>query len=245
MLPSGLLSSLTNVSLMYLSYATLITSLLTSTFLFTSVGTSLTMPEEVPCSVRIREQNRLTSLLTHADIELKVRTLWAEKLMKLVSNAEPHDVIQPLDFLLSMDGSVRDLTGEPFDDLKEVKTRNSLEILLGSSKKIQAMKQKPHSDQKATGEKAAYPAHSRIPPGSIADLDQSEQVKRAESFALGSLLYEIFTNDKPFAAFNADEVQIKFSQAQVPADDLPPHLCALIYTCWSFEFAQRLTELGE
>jgi hypothetical protein len=56
-----------------------------------------------------------------------------------------------------------------------------------------------------------YPARFRIPPNTLLRLGQEEKNKRSEMFALGSLLYEINSGNKPFEELSDDEVQLRFS----------------------------------
>ena len=90
-----------------------------------------------------------------------------------------------------------------------------------------------------------YPDQYRIPTSTIMDLPLQEQVWRAEKFALGTLLYEIFTGHTPFEGLNDEVVQDNDSlEAEFPHDlDLIQPLClqSLIYACWSPEFGRYIT----
>ena len=89
-----------------------------------------------------------------------------------------------------------------------------------------------------------YPARFQIPPDTIRELDHHETIKRAERFAMASLLYEILSGRKPFEESTDDEVQHYFSNAVFPDDasSLPHSL--IIYSGWSEEFSQELNKIG-
>jgi hypothetical protein len=88
-----------------------------------------------------------------------------------------------------------------------------------------------------------YPARYRIPPATIEDLDEGERVKRAELFALGSILYEIWFSRKPFEELSDVEVQIRYSNANVPEDVTTLSQGPVILSCWSVEFARELYQI--
>ena len=72
-----------------------------------------------------------------------------------------------------------------------------------------------------------------------------EVVKRAESFIIGSLLYEIETGRKPFEDLSDDEVQRKYSAGEFPQDVSRLKLGSLMYSAWSWEFLEEFNRLGE
>jgi len=90
-----------------------------------------------------------------------------------------------------------------------------------------------------------YPAPCRIPPSSLYGYKKQEMAKRAESFALGSLLYEIVTGKKPHEGLSDDEVQRKYSDGEFPKDVSRLKLGSTIYSAWSWEFMRELDRLGE
>jgi hypothetical protein len=61
-----------------------------------------------------------------------------------------------------------------------------------------------------------YPARFRIPPDTVLRLGEEEKNKRSVMFALGSLLYEINSGNKPFEGLSDDEVQLRFSNGDFP-----------------------------
>ena len=89
-----------------------------------------------------------------------------------------------------------------------------------------------------------YPVRFQIPPVTISELDHHEKIRRAERFAMASLLYEILSGTKPFEELTDDEVQHRFSNAVFPdnANSLPHSL--IIYSGWSEEFSQQLNKRG-
>jgi len=88
-----------------------------------------------------------------------------------------------------------------------------------------------------------YPARYRIPMPTISKLSLKEQVWRAEKFALGTLLYELFTGHRIFEGLSDEEIQNHYREAdQFPEiDNLPVHVQCLIYACWSAEFGRYIT----
>ena len=89
-----------------------------------------------------------------------------------------------------------------------------------------------------------YPVRFQIPPGTICELGHHEKVRRAERFAMASLLYEIFSGTKPFEELTDEEVQHRFSEAAFPddAESLPNSL--FIHSGWSEDFSQALNTRG-
>ncbi|KAL8698471.1 MAG: hypothetical protein Q9201_006552 [Fulgogasparrea decipioides] len=87
-----------------------------------------------------------------------------------------------------------------------------------------------------------YSAQFRIPPETIRELDHPDKVRRAERFAMASLLYEIISGKKPFEELTDEEVQHRFSNADFPDDasSLPNSL--LMYSGWSEEFSEELNK---
>ncbi|KAG8532451.1 uncharacterized protein KY384_002328 [Bacidia gigantensis] len=84
-----------------------------------------------------------------------------------------------------------------------------------------------------------YPATHRIPPATIADLQPKEKVRRAELFALGSLIYEIYAGEAPFESLEDDEIQTRYRGAEFPKVTHLPQW-PIILACWSVEFAREL-----
>ena len=89
-----------------------------------------------------------------------------------------------------------------------------------------------------------YPARFQIPPVTIVGLASDDMVRRAERFAMASLLYEIFSGHKPFLGLTDEEVQHRFSNADFPNDAVDLPSSAIIYSGWSEEFAEELNKRG-
>ena len=89
-----------------------------------------------------------------------------------------------------------------------------------------------------------YPARFQVPPDTIHELDHHEKVRRAERFAMASLLYEILSGTKPFEELTDDEVQHRFSNAVFPDDAISLPNSLIIYSGWSEEFSQELSKRG-
>ncbi|OCK99255.1 uncharacterized protein K441DRAFT_692846 [Cenococcum geophilum 1.58] len=90
-----------------------------------------------------------------------------------------------------------------------------------------------------------YPARFRIPPDTLLGLGQEEKNKRSEMFALGSLLYEINSGNKPFEELSDDEVQLRFSNGDFPDDITSLQLWPIILSCWSLEFSKEVEKIIE
>ena len=94
------------------------------------------------------------------------------------------------------------------------------------------------------GKNAGYPARFQIPPRTLWGLDEARKVRRAEMFAMASLLYEVFSSTQIFEDLSDDEVQDRFSKGEFPDDakSLPNSLT--IYSGWSEEFSLELAKRG-
>lgn len=89
-----------------------------------------------------------------------------------------------------------------------------------------------------------YPARFQIPPSTIRELDHNQKVKRAEMFAMASLLYEIISGTQPFEGLTDDEVQHRFSNGDFPDDATSLPYSLFIYSGWSEEFSRELARRG-
>lgn len=90
-----------------------------------------------------------------------------------------------------------------------------------------------------------YPSRCRIPPHNILGVDEEEKIKRAERFALGSLLYEVMTAKEPFEDLSDDEVQENYSRGIFPDDVFSMAMGPYILGCWSLEFEKEMKRLSE
>ena len=90
---------------------------------------------------------------------------------------------------------------------------------------------------------AVYPARNRIPLSTLVGINREEQVRRAESFALGSLFYEILIGHKPYEDICDKDVQAKYCKGDFPTDVLPPEVLPLLYSYWSWEFRAELNKI--
>lgn len=88
-----------------------------------------------------------------------------------------------------------------------------------------------------------YPSRFRIPACNVRGLDEAEKVKRAEKFALGSLLYQVVTTNQPFEELNDDEVQDRYSRGEFPDDVFSLALGPYILGCWNLEFEKEMERL--
>ena len=56
-----------------------------------------------------------------------------------------------------------------------------------------------------------YPSRFQIPPRTLYGFNHGEKIRRAEMFAMASLLYEIMSGRKPFEGLTDNEVQGRFT----------------------------------
>ena len=89
-----------------------------------------------------------------------------------------------------------------------------------------------------------YPARFQIPPSTLQGLDDKEKVRRAEMFAMASLLYEIMTGRKPLEGLTDDEVRRRFVAGDFPDDTAALPNVLFILSGWSATFSQELTRRG-
>lgn len=179
----------------------------------------------VTCRVRLQLRDRsLVPLDQNTDIALDTRKQWAEHLIKTSdpkSNASK--TIRPLDIILLPDGTA---------EIRHVPAPEDIDN-----------KEPVSEDEDETHHEAVYPAPYRIPPHIIADLDLPERVIRAECFAMGSVLYELFNNWPPFDRRPAETIQQLFSAAEFPKNVLSFPKWPMILSCWSREFAAELQKM--
>ena len=90
------------------------------------------------------------------------------------------------------------------------------------------------------GGRSSYTSRHRIPAHKIVGFNEEEEVKRAERFALGSLLYEIMTASQPFEELCEDEVQDRYSRGTFPDDVFSMAMGPYILGCWSLEFEKEM-----
>lgn len=93
------------------------------------------------------------------------------------------------------------------------------------------------------GGRSFYPSRFRIPACNVRGLDDAEKVKRAEKFALGSLLYQVVTTNQPFDELSDDEVQDHYSRGDFPDDVFSLAMGPYILGCWSLEFEKEMERL--
>ena len=117
-------------------------------------------------------------------------------------------------------------------------TLRSWDILLhddGSAETLSSEKDNPAPN--------LYPSRFRIPPATIQGLDEVDKVKRAERFALGSLLYEIVTAKEPFEQLRDEEVQDRYGRGEFPDDVFAMAMGPFILGCWSLEFEKEMEKV--
>jgi hypothetical protein len=88
-----------------------------------------------------------------------------------------------------------------------------------------------------------YPARFHIPSSTIGDLSKQECLRRAERFAVGSLLYKIETSREPFEELEGNAVQEHFASGKYPKDmSIPLETTVPMLGFWSQEFADAYME---
>ena len=97
----------------------------------------------------------------------------------------------------------------------------------------------PSDQESSNSNPSNYPPRYRIPPETITDLTAAEKVRRAEVFALGSLIYEVYANEAPYENLGDGEIQARYRRAEFPDVTRLPQW-PLILSCWSVEFAREL-----
>lgn len=190
----------------------------------------LVLPEAPQEAPRQEEMLCRLRIATDAETYIKVRDApdiasssetrrkWVAGMQAVVAGSCNEDdvKIRPLDFVLGLDGSVHLADGK------------ELELAL--------------ADDGCGAYHLVYPSRFQIPSATIKDLDAKERVRRAELFALGSLIYEIHKGKAPFEELDDAEVQCRYAKAEFPPvaelEQWP-----IILTCWSVEFACELSRI--
>ena len=88
-----------------------------------------------------------------------------------------------------------------------------------------------------------YPARFQIPHGTLHGPETSEKVRRAEKFAMASLLYEIMSGRKPFEELSDSELQNRFTR-DFPDDAAAFPSSLFILSGWSEEFEQEIAKIS-
>ena len=89
-----------------------------------------------------------------------------------------------------------------------------------------------------------YPARFQIPPATLHGLETGEKVRRAENFAMASLLYEIMSGRKPFEELSDSDLQNRFTRGDFPDDAATLPSSLFILSGWSEEFSKEIARLG-
>lgn len=89
-----------------------------------------------------------------------------------------------------------------------------------------------------------YPTRFQIPPTFIDGVDNGEKVRRAEKFAMASLLYEIMTGRMPLEEVPDNEVRHRFINGDFPEDVVSLPNVLFILSGWSAAFSEELTRRG-
>lgn len=86
-----------------------------------------------------------------------------------------------------------------------------------------------------------YSARFRIPPTTLKGLPEEECKKRAQRFAVGSLMYEIMAGKPPFEDLEEGSVQQNFEKGLYPTETMeyPLEIAVQILGFWSQEFTEQ------
>lgn len=179
-------------------------------------------PLETTCRIRIKLQavnngpEEIVESHQVSEIAKEIRKKWIDGLRKFINSGTNKQQIRPIDFILEPDGSVESIN----EELAETCVS---------------------SIDSSTNPKA-YPSRYRIPPETIKDLGNEGKVRRAELFALGSLIYEIYQGERLFEGLDDIEIQRKFRNVEFP-NVTHMEQGPIILSCWSVEFARELLKL--
>ena len=89
-----------------------------------------------------------------------------------------------------------------------------------------------------------YPARFQIPSSTLRGLNLEAKVKRAEMFAMASLIYEIMSGREPFEELTDNEVQKRFMNGDIPDDAAALRNSLFMFSGWSEEFANESQKRG-
>jgi len=89
-----------------------------------------------------------------------------------------------------------------------------------------------------------YSAHFRIPPTTLHGLSEEECKKRAQRFAVGSLIYTVMAGKPPFEDLDEGLVQHNFENGVYPTEtrEYPLEIVIQILGFWSQEFVEQYIE---
>ncbi len=85
-----------------------------------------------------------------------------------------------------------------------------------------------------------YPSRFQIPRTFLEGLNGEERVRRMETFAMASLLYEIMSGAHLFDGLPDDEVQLRFSKNEFPEDAVSLPYSLFILSGWSGHSPQEI-----
>jgi hypothetical protein len=89
-----------------------------------------------------------------------------------------------------------------------------------------------------------YPARYRIPERSLSGLHQEEKIVRAESFALGSLLYEVYSGKQLFDGLSDKDIQLHYAEGIFPDDVQSLQQWPAIFLYWSLDIAKEFSKMS-
>ena len=118
-------------------------------------------------------------------------------------------------------------------DSNQVTTIRPWDILLHQDGSVETLS----SDKENPG---FYPSRYRIPSQHLLGLDERERVRRAERFALDSLIYQNVTAKQPFQELSGNEVQDRYRSGDFPDDVFSMATGPFILACWCVDFEEEL-----
>jgi len=149
---------------------------------------------EIPCRLRVVDvlkSNELKDLSPDMDIPMETRKNWTEDIQKAFSTgSDGLQSIRPWDILLHLDGPATTVKYRVPDPIIE---DNVVEKV--------------------------YPVRYQLPFNVLEKLPAMERVLRTERFALGCLIYEIQTQNKPYADLDDDVVRKLYNEGKFPSND--------------------------
>jgi hypothetical protein len=150
---------------------------------------------------------------------LETRLRWAAVIAKRFLNdpeSDYHYGIRDWDLVLDLDGSIENVSNRPSPSTSITETQHTV-----------------------------YPARYRLPKPITDRLSSGEErIRRAELFALGSLLYECISCKRPFHDRGDDveddeEIQSRYAKGEFPDDIWGLPMAMTILGCWCLEFAME------
>ncbi|KAF3937444.1 hypothetical protein ABW19_dt0209088 [Dactylella cylindrospora] len=173
----------------------------------------------LPCSLTISDingQNNANFKDRTLGAEPDVRDRWVDGLVahakRLRKKIKGPETDIPLEFLLDRNGDVTHIS----DTNRSIQPDGS------------------------NNEPSSYEPHFLIPDTCLAGLSSSDRLLRRIEFAIGGLIVQILTDEKPHASLSAAEVEKAYKEGIYPTIVMEFKHCETILRLWSPEFGEAL-----